>query len=52
MFEEGGIAGELMLGWITVACLNGSRYEGEGMEVFWTHRLMCNRSMGGECLRR
>ena len=41
-----------MIGCMTVGCLNGSRYEWNGMEVIWTHRLMCDRSMGGESLRR
>ena len=47
--EKGGLVGELMLVLMTVEPL---RYEGNGMEVVWTHRLMCDRSMGGEGLRR
>ena len=52
VFEEGGIARELILGWMAVGSFDRGRYEGVGMEVVETHRLMCDRSMGGEGLRR
>ena len=50
--EEGRIVGELMVVWMPVGSLNRSRYEGKGMKMVWTYRLMCDRSMGGEGLRR
>ena len=37
---------------MTVGSLVGSRYEGNRTEAMWTHRLMCDRSMGGGGLRR
>ena len=52
MVEEDRIVGELMLRWMTVRALGGSGYEGKGMKMVWTYRLMCDRSMGGEGLRR
>ena len=52
VFEYGGIVGELMLGWMTVGSFDGGRYEENGMGVVGTYRLMCDRRLGGEGLRR
>lgn len=49
---EGRIVGAGMLVGRTVGGLDGSGYEGNGMEVVWAYRLMCDRSVGGKGLRR
>ena len=41
-----------MFMWMTVGALDGSGHEVKGLNVVWTHRLMCDRRMGGEGLRR
>ena len=52
MIREGRIVGELMAVGMKVGALDGRRCEWNRTEVIWTYRLMCDRSMGGEGLRR
>ena len=52
MVRKGRIGGARVLVGIRVGAVHESGYEGNRMEVVWTYRLMCDRSIGGGIRRR